>query len=98
MKAGINGVPTLSSKDGGALEVIVDGYNGWFFGEDIRDFIDIFHSSIKDIDEKDYSELVIKFLYIVKKATSDLEWYNEIIRNTFVSFSRFSNIIKNLAI
>jgi len=94
MKAGINGVPTLSSKDGGALEVIVDGYNGWFFGEDIRDFIDIFHSSIKDIDEKDYSELVSKFLYIVERAGKDPEWYNQITKNTFISFVKFSSITK----
>ena len=37
MRAGINGVPTLSSRDGGVIEAIIDGYNGWLFGENRMD-------------------------------------------------------------
>lgn len=37
MRAGINGTPTLFSMDGGALEIIIDGYNGWYFGKNIYD-------------------------------------------------------------
>lgn len=33
MRAALNAVPTLTSRDGGTLEGIVHGYNGWFFGE-----------------------------------------------------------------
>ncbi len=38
MRAGINGVPSLSSRDGGVIEIIKDGYNGWLFGEDSYDW------------------------------------------------------------
>jgi len=30
MKSMVNGVPVIAARDGGALEVIKDGYNGWF--------------------------------------------------------------------
>ncbi len=33
MRAALNGVPTLTTKTGGALEVIIDNYNGWMMGE-----------------------------------------------------------------
>ncbi|AOL17749.1 glycosyl transferase [Sulfolobus sp. A20] len=93
MKAGINGVPTLSSRDGGALEVIIDGYNGWLFGDDIREFVDIYNSQkAKEIDERDYKEFKSKFLRILEKAESDKDWYNEVIKNAFTSFTSYTNI------
>lgn len=32
MRAALNLTPSLASRDGGVLEAIVDGYNGWLFG------------------------------------------------------------------
>lgn len=32
MRAALNMTPTLASRDGGVLEAIVDGHNGWLFG------------------------------------------------------------------
>ena len=33
MRAAFNAVPSISSKDGGIIEVLIDGYNGWLFGK-----------------------------------------------------------------
>lgn len=33
MRAALNMTPTLASRDGGVLEAIVDGHNGWLFGK-----------------------------------------------------------------
>ena len=33
MRAGINAVPTLATRDGGVVECIIDNYNGWLFGK-----------------------------------------------------------------
>ncbi|AHC50794.1 glycosyl transferase family 1 [Sulfolobus acidocaldarius SUSAZ] len=93
MKAGINGVPTLSSKDGGTLEIIKDGYNGYFFGDDIREFVDIYNSPrAKDIDNRDYVDFVNKFLYIISKAESDRDWFKNLSENTFSSFIKYCDI------
>ncbi len=33
MRAGMNAVPILASRDGGVVESIIDNFNGWLFGE-----------------------------------------------------------------
>ncbi len=38
MRASLNAVPILSSRDGGVVEAIVDGYNGWLFGENTLEY------------------------------------------------------------
>jgi len=35
MRAALNMTPTLASRDGGVLEGVVDGHNGWLFGRNI---------------------------------------------------------------
>ncbi|MCS7104332.1 MAG: alpha-glucan family phosphorylase [Thermofilaceae archaeon] len=35
MRAALNLTPTLASRDGGVLEAIVDGHNGWLFGRNV---------------------------------------------------------------
>ena len=73
MKALINGIPVVSSRDGGAIEIIRDGYNGWLFGDDLRDFINIYEDPRAAlIDARDYEEFKFKLLraidiYINKK-------------------------------
>jgi len=57
MKAGINGVPSISSRDGGALEMIVDGVNGWFFGDDLRNLLNYGGEEARGIDEAEYAQL-----------------------------------------
>ncbi len=82
MKALINGVPVLSSKDGGVIEVVEDGVNGWLFGEDIRDFINIYNDPrAQNIDEKDYEEFKNKLFKIIDLYNNDREKYWEIAYN-----------------
>ena len=33
MRAAMNSIPTLATRDGGVIEGIIDGYNGWLFGK-----------------------------------------------------------------
>ena len=97
MKAGINGAPILSSRDGGALEFIVDGENGWFFGEDIRDFIDIYNDPrAKEINEKEYREFEQKLLSIIDLYNNDRERFYEIAFNTVKTFAPRVDIVNVL--
>ena len=67
MKAGVNGVPTLSSRDGASLELIEDGVNGWLFGVEAEDFIDIEGDErAQRIDEEEYRDMVRKLEKILE--------------------------------
>ncbi len=62
MKSLANGVPVVSSRDGAAVEIVQHGVNGWLFGEDLRELVNIYvDPEASEIDEKDYSEFS-KFL------------------------------------
>lgn len=66
MKALVNGVPVLSSRDGGVVELVRDFYNSWLFGEDIRSFINIYTDKRAEvIDENDYREFSSKLMSIL---------------------------------
>lgn len=89
MKAALNGVPTLSSRDGGALEFIVDGVNGWFFGSEINEFINIYSDTrVNDIDKVEYEEFSEKLVDILKSYGSIK--YKEIALNVLKTSERFS--------
>ncbi len=64
MKAAVNGTPTLASLDGGVLEFIIDNVNGWTFGFDIRDPIELTDPRAREIDEREYQEFSKKLLRI----------------------------------
>ena len=86
MKSLANGVPVLSSRDGGVIELVQDGFNGWLFGEDIRDFINIYvDPRAGEIDEKDYEEFEKKLLGFIDLYNSDREKYYEIGFNAIIS-------------
>ena len=66
MKTSVNGVPTLSSRDGGALEIFRDGYNSWFFGEELAELIDIYKEPrAKSVDEDDYRDFKSKLSKLI---------------------------------
>ncbi|GAY25581.1 glucan phosphorylase [Desulfurococcaceae archaeon AG1] len=96
MKAGANGIPTLSSRDGGALETIIDGFNGWFFGLELVDFINIYENTarVSAVDEEDYRDLRTKFLKILELIDKDPEAYLEISINALKSFTISSNSVR----
>ncbi|MEM1639130.1 MAG: glycogen/starch/alpha-glucan phosphorylase [Desulfurococcaceae archaeon] len=84
MKALVNGVPVLSSRDGGVLELVEDNVNGWLFGSDIRDFINIYEDPrAKEIDEKEYMEFKEKLFKIIDLYYSNGEKYWEISVNAW---------------
>jgi len=86
MKAAINGVPTLASRDGGVLELIVDNVNGWLFGEDIREPIDVYSQRAGEINEKEYAELKARLIQIYNLYRNDPERYYSIALSAFRSF------------
>jgi starch phosphorylase len=84
MKAQVNGVPVLSSRDGGVLEVVEDGITGWLFGQDLRDFINIYTDPrAREIDEREYAEFRSKLLWIIDMYHKDPEKYLEVSMNAW---------------
>ncbi len=96
MKAGANGVPTLSSRDGASLELIVDGVNGWFFGKELTEFIDIESEEARRIDEEDYRDFVKKLEYIIDLYERDKTKYYEIAYNAYKTFTPVVDITRLL--
>jgi starch phosphorylase len=86
MKAAINGVPSLASRDGGVLEFIVDGVNGWLFGNDIREPIDMGSNEARNINEKEYDELKAKLLKIYQIFKEEPEVFYDISLSAIRSF------------
>jgi starch phosphorylase len=82
MKALVNGVPTLSSRDGGVLEVVIDGVNGWLFGSDLRTFINIYDDpQAREIDEREYKEFSNKLREVVDIYYNDPDRYWRVALN-----------------
>lgn len=98
MKAGVNGVPTLSSRDGGVLEAVRDGYNGWLFGKELDIVVNIYtdHEKTSGIDQHDYQEMLQKFKEIYKLYTEKPETYQQIQLNAFQSMREKFDIRKTL--
>ncbi len=88
MKAGVNGVPTLSSRDGASLEIIDDGVNGWFFGSQPDEFIDIENDErALKIDEWDYKDLVEKLERILDMYENRRDEYVGVAYNAYKSIT-----------
>lgn len=86
MKAGVNATPTLSSKDGASLELIRDGYNGWFFGEELKESIMPGSERAKVIDSKEFIEFSEKLKKIIELWYNEKEKFREISYNALISF------------
>lgn len=97
MKAGVNGVPTLASRDGAVLEMIKDGYNGWLFGKDISEFIDIYtNPRANEIDEEEYEEFSKRLKEIIDMYVSNPEKYLRVSMNAAKTFTRLADIRNTL--
>ena len=78
-KAGINGVPTLSSRDGASLEIIEHGVSGWLFGSEPGEFIDIYSDPrVGGVDENDYRDMLRTLVKVIEIYENDRERYMEI--------------------
>ncbi|MEM0025670.1 MAG: glycogen/starch/alpha-glucan phosphorylase [Zestosphaera sp.] len=97
MKAGVNGVPTLASRDGAVLEMIKDGYNGWLFGKDISEFIDIYTDHrANEVDEEEYREFSKKLNEIINMYFNEPEKYLKVSINAAKTFVRLADIRNTL--
>ncbi len=56
MKSMAAGVPVLASRDGGVIEMVEDGVNGWLFGQDLQYLIPYDSVEAAEINERDYRE------------------------------------------
>lgn len=86
MKSSINGTPSLASRDGGALELIVDGVNGWLFGEDIREPLDLSSKEAQEINEREYAELRERLLKIYNIFRNEPETFYDVSLSAIRSF------------
>jgi Glucan phosphorylase len=91
MKAGINGIPALSSKDGSAIELIQDNYNGWLFGKDLNELVLFNSEKGYKISEEDYKEFSEKFKNIISLWCNNREKYLEICLNAIKTFLPFAS-------
>ena len=88
MKAAVNGVPSIASRDGAAVELITDGVNGWLFGSDVRELIDFANDPRgKEIDEREYAEFRAKFAQVYDLYNSDKERFYLISLSAIFSFA-----------
>ncbi|MGB9704330.1 MAG: glycosyltransferase, partial [Pyrobaculum sp.] len=81
MKAGVNGVPSVASRNGAVPEAVKDGWNGWLFGED-RDRLLPLDSA--EIDQREYGEFRRKVEEALDAYASGRYW--EVAFNTYRSF------------
>jgi starch phosphorylase len=96
MKAGANGVPTLSSRDGASLELIEDGFNGWFFGRELNQIIDLESEDAGKIDEEEYTDFVKRLESIIDLYERDREKFYEIAYNSYKTFTQMVDITRLL--
>ncbi len=85
MRAGINGTPTLFSRDGSAVEAIIDDYNGWFFGSE-RKYPDEPYNEDLDI-ENFYNKLD----YILNLYRNEKEKYLDVSLNAIKTIGSLFN-------
>ncbi len=98
MKAGMNGVPTLASRDGATPELIKDGMNGWFFGNDIRECIDLVgdYNRADQINKVEYKEMKEKFLEIIALRKNYPDKYAQVMIDALKSFREKADITNAL--
>ncbi|MCX8195927.1 MAG: glycogen/starch/alpha-glucan phosphorylase [Acidilobaceae archaeon] len=85
MKALANGVPVLSSRDGASLEFIREGFNGWLFGREADEVVDLGSERAQKIDEEEYGEMVRKLLEIAELYEGQRDKYRQISFNAYQS-------------
>ncbi|MEM2158046.1 MAG: hypothetical protein QXO72_03410 [Sulfolobales archaeon] len=86
MKAAVNTVPTISSRDGGVLELVVHGVNGWLFGNDIREPLNYVGPEADEMNEKEYQELKRILMDVVNLIISNPEAYYRVALSAMRSF------------
>jgi starch phosphorylase len=83
MRAALNAVPTLASKDGGIIEAIIDSYNGWTFGENYFVPVSTHRAGVE--------EFYIKLEKILQLISENKEEYLTICRNALKTIGSIFN-------
>jgi len=84
MKAGINGVPSVSSRDGAVTEVVKDGVNGWLFGEERDKLLPL---DSPDIEQREYQEFRRKIEETLDAYYGGRYW--EVAYNAYRTFREY---------
>jgi len=84
MKAGINGVPSVASRDGAAVEAIRDGFNGWLFGDN-RDVLLPLDSP--EVELREYDDFKRKVEEALDAYSSSRYW--EVAYNAYATFREY---------
>ncbi len=94
MKAGMNGVITIASRDGGALECIEHGRTGFFFGHETEELRNIFEGSdeLREIENQDYNEFKSALLEACEMYMDAYEDFEEMQWNTARHFTSIADI------
>ncbi|MCL4436535.1 MAG: glycogen/starch/alpha-glucan phosphorylase [Thaumarchaeota archaeon] len=87
MKSGVNGVPILSSHDGGAVELIVDGVNSWFFGRKLKGLVELGGKTADDINAYDYTDFKKQLVNIISMYRNNPEKYYKVALNAVTTFT-----------
>ena len=91
MKTSVNGVPTLSSRDGGALELFKHEYNSWFFGKELNQLIDVYKDKrTKILDEEDYKDFSRRLIKLIDSYGSN--HFKEVSLNLLKTSNNFVTI------
>jgi starch phosphorylase len=83
MKAGINGIPPVASRDGAVEEVVKDGYNGWLFGEDRRKLLPLDSPEL----EREYDEFKRKVEEALDALSNGSYW--QVAYNAYRTFGEY---------
>ncbi len=82
MRAALNAVPTLATRDGGVVECIISGYNGWLFGKNRINPKEPYH---------DLDEFYVTLEKILELYRREKENYLKISLNALRSIASFFN-------
>ncbi|MEM2210216.1 MAG: glycogen/starch/alpha-glucan phosphorylase [Nitrososphaerales archaeon] len=92
MKAAVNGVPTLSSPDGGVLELIVDDVNGWLFSQPLEHIIKPGTVEAQKMDSFDYDVFKKKLQQIITLYKNNPERFYKVSLNALSTFIHRASI------
>jgi len=68
------------------LELVVDGVNGWLFGEDVREPLDLGSREAQEVNEREYTELRGKLLKVYSAFRVEPETFYDVSLSAVRSF------------
>lgn len=99
MKSSVNGVPVISSRDGGTVEFIEDGTHGWFFGHSNQGLIDIYNDPIAEtLNEQDYHDFKSTIYRVITLYQEKREEFYRVAYQAAQKFSREADIGNTLRV